>query len=61
MNEYDIDTLLSKNQLTKEERHFLKENISNIKSYLSQQDVEKIYGYKTLINAYDISRERPKQ
>lgn len=55
-----IDILLSKVELNEEERLFLKENISRIKWYLSQQDIEKIYGYKDIVHSHDIDRSKPR-
>lgn len=55
-----IDTLLSKVELNEEERLFLRENISRIKWYLSQQDIEKIYGYKDVVHSHDIDRSKPR-
>lgn len=56
-----IKQLLSKSELDERERAFIKENINCVNWYLSQQEIEKIWGYKDIVNTHEVSRETPIQ
>lgn len=55
-----IKQLLNKAELDERDRAFIRENINCINWYLSQQEIEKIYGYKDVVHSHDIDRSKPK-